>query len=273
LTNGIFFKERRCRNVVNQTGKAEGNPTLHGNVRLKKLVKMERKEMKKKLIFFSVGASVMLLLLSAQAIMADNPPTIGEQLSTYMQTYASQRAQLLAYLQSLNGTLPAFIPLGIQSIISTLSTALTPILQQYAAGGVFSGVTGYWYTSPPPDQDHMGYCIALASGWTALLALFVYLGATPADVVAFVNAVMLLLYSISIPALALLAFGILIAAHWSGPNGFHDWILNAGQWNAYGLVWYFFIWKTLIPYSYSHDPQPQRFTPFWKYPNLHWVSG
>jgi len=196
---------------------------------------MERKKIKKNLAIFSIVAAVMLLLLSAQAIMADTPPTIGEQLSNYMQTYASQRAQLLAYLQSLNGTLPAVIPLGIQSIISTLSAALTPILQQYAAGGIFPGVTGYWYTGPPPDSDHMGYCIALASGWTALLAFFVYLGATPADVVAFVNAVMLL-YGITIPTNVLLAFGILITAHWNGPNGFHDWILNAGQWNNYGLV-------------------------------------
>jgi hypothetical protein len=56
---------------VNRTGKAEGNPTLHGNETIeKKLVKMERKEMKSKIGRLLLGLVVIVTTMTMSSLSA-----------------------------------------------------------------------------------------------------------------------------------------------------------------------------------------------------------
>jgi len=228
--------------------------------------------MKKKIKLLSIGAAVMLLLLSAQAVAAvgGTPPDLTQQLKAYLRNYERERIKIHTYLESMGGNVPPTLPPEIQSAIFTLVQAMTPILSSYMVGIVTPGINGYWITSPPPS--YTGYCISVAQGVVAFFDFMFTIGGDRIDPVDIIIAVetLFILSGDFIPLNVLGGLGWLLGVHW---NTFTPWISSEESWNDFGLVWYFRK-SVLIPWwGYEQWVQPDNFTPGWKYPQYTWVSG
>jgi hypothetical protein len=235
--------------------------------------------MKKKYIVFSMGAAVMLLLLSVQSVIAtpDIPSDLEQQLKDFQQAHASEIATLEKYLESQVGKVPvATLSAQIQTLMISLTQAMNTIIGPYIRTPS-PGVNGFWKTFLPghPNNDecnplwfYNGVCLALNKFWTNVAAYGVL-------VLNWLPATLVVLFLCLLPGIGAVIgaiLGILLFLFWPVILA---WLIDYVNWNDYGSVNYVF-WPKDHPLRFSPKPElyaqePNFPGPSWKHPELWWI--
>jgi hypothetical protein len=133
--------------------------------------------MKKKNIIFSIGAAVLLVVLSFSCMVTAGgsdrvPPELKRQVDQFITDHNSELSTLDRYLSGLQADTPA--PPEILALVNSLSEEMREIYTPYMEQGQqpWHGITSYWKTSngvqinPPRTWHYWGHCITLSQSWT-----------------------------------------------------------------------------------------------------------
>lgn len=214
----------------------------------------------------------MVLMLSAQAVVVaeeeEEKQHFITNLAEFERIYERDINTVESFFECAPGDLPPEdVPLEIQNIVLNLVEEIKSIMPLQPSGPSNPGVNGYWKTL----TQYVHHCISLKKVQTTTISwiFWGYYEGVVDHPLLWMGAIIMGFTSIPMST----AFGFCglfeLAPIW---NTFYPWILQAGDWNHYGIVWYFNF--GLFPVQgYEQYAQPQNFNPSVYHPEWTWIPG
>jgi|GEM_PF-6261553 len=198
--------------------------------------------MKKKVMIFSIGAAVLMILLSFTSMVAASaiPIELQTQIDQFKANHAGDLRTINTYLYSLTGE--DNTPSNILALITTLSAEMqrifTPYLQPQSP--TYHGYTSLWQTlngltiNPlHPNWHYWGHCLTINQFWTYVFISLILGGGAIAALV--------LLFLISlIPWIGLPLAKKIVNAIINHLDEIITWCQDVYQNNQYGIALYVF---------------------------------